>query len=188
MQVAGTAKTCRFTPCSLRISHTYGLFNRWYCTYHGDTSVDLDEPTRCERATLGTKLNHPRSYPTHVCSPATNDVREDPTTSIFSSGGGTGYAGYAPAYLSDRHVLITYMYYISVFVLKKGKKSLGSQMTLYPSRKQEVRRPRRPVRGKVILGPSTFWLLSRSVDLLKKISIRRSELRSHGSRNMPPPD
>ena len=90
--------------------------------------------------------------------------------------------------LSDRHVLITYMYYISVFVLKKGKKSFGSQMTLYPSRKQEVRRPRRPVRGKVILGPSTFWLLSRSVDLLKKISIRRSELRSHGSRNMPPPD
>ena len=67
-----------------------------------------------------------------------------------------------------RRVLITYMYYISVFVLKKGKKSLGSQMTLYPSRKQEVRRPRRPVRGKVILGPSTFWLLSRSVDLLKK--------------------
>ena len=89
--------------------------------------------------------------------------------------------------LSDRHVLITYMYYISVFVLKKGKKSLGSQMTLYPSWKQEVRRPRRPVRGKVILGPSTFWLLSRSVDLLKKNSIRRSELRSHGSRNMPPP-
>ena len=66
--------------------------------------------------------------------------------------------------LSDRHVLITYMYYISVFVLKKGKKSLGSQMTLYPSRKQEVRRPRRPVRGKVILGPSTFWLVKKKFD------------------------
>jgi len=82
--------------------------------------------------------------------------------------------------LSDRHVLIAYMYYISVFVLKKRKKSLGSQMTLYPSRKQEVRRPRRPVRGKVILGPSTFWLLSRSIDLLKKNldpSIRAEESR-----------
>jgi len=63
--------------------------------------------------------------------------------------------------LSDRHVLITYMYYISVFVLKKRKEItwiIDDAISITEAGSQ------RPVRGKVILGPSTFWPLSRSVD------------------------
>jgi len=104
----------------------------------------------------------------------------------WGSGGGTGYAGYAPAYpVWPACTNNIYVLYICICI-KKEKKSLGSQMTLYSSRKQEVRRPRRPVRGKVILGPSTFWLLSRSVDLLKKnldpsIGVEESRFTEHAA-------